>query len=626
MEQNVVEDLVIPEVPKVISNQEMYVYVPIATHENKGIANFDSYTLTISNGKVSVKESFVDGKIDNRIDDRIVQGTGQNSNKVISQKIITKLLEDKASKDEVLEIANTAAEEKAKSVAKETAEVYVDNNAASYLEFAIDNSTFVLTAKLKNGKGEVLGEVQTVDLPLESVVVNGTYDNDLKKIILTLQNGNTVYISIADLINGLVSEEYFKANASLLTGGTPIAEGTDLNTLTTAGNYYFSSSDQVFTLLNCPIISAFTMKVFYSTENSGYYLKQEIKQYNTAGYLTRHSEDAGSTWSPWSRYATTSDVVLKSGGTITGSLVITDDLIVQGTTTSVDTQNLKVKDKLIYVAKDNTTALSTPAGLITPYYDGENSGGIIYDNTGTAYVGDVVLNSDGNVDISNSNVWPLCARDKSNNWVNGHVPVWDSTNEKLVDSGSAVSIDDIGGSIAKRQSDGTLLVGTTTGDGNGYAAINREYFEARASLLKGGTPIAENTDLNTLTTPGNYYCTLSTTAATLVNCPVRVAFTTKVYYATGTYERYLKQEIKQFNSPAYFVRYSDTGTWSSWVRYTTSDEVVLNTTNQSISGIKTFSDGIKSNKTPTADNDVVRLTDLNNAISQAVTTALNTQV
>ena len=101
MEQNIVEDLVIPEVPKVIPNQEMYVYVPAATYENKGIANFDSNTLTVSNGKVSVKISFVDGKIDSKIDDRIVQVIGQNLDKVISQKAITDLLEEKASKNEL---------------------------------------------------------------------------------------------------------------------------------------------------------------------------------------------------------------------------------------------------------------------------------------------------------------------------------------------------------------------------------------------------------------------------------------------------------------------------------------------------------------------------------------------
>lgn len=40
-----------------------------------------------------------------------------------------------------------------------------------------------------------------VDLPLESVVVNGSYDSTNKKIILTLQNGNTIEFSVADLVS-----------------------------------------------------------------------------------------------------------------------------------------------------------------------------------------------------------------------------------------------------------------------------------------------------------------------------------------------------------------------------------------------------------------------------------------
>ncbi len=110
MEQNIVEDLVIPEVPKVIPNQEMYVYVPAATYENKGIANFDSNTLTVSNGKVSVKIPFVDGKIDGKIDDRIVQVIGQNLDKVISQKAMTDLLEEKASKNELESVTISKSE------------------------------------------------------------------------------------------------------------------------------------------------------------------------------------------------------------------------------------------------------------------------------------------------------------------------------------------------------------------------------------------------------------------------------------------------------------------------------------------------------------------------------------
>jgi hypothetical protein len=45
-----------------------------------------------------------------------------------------------------------------------------------------------------------------IDLPLESVVVSGSYDAVNKKVILTLENGNTVEFSVADLVAGLQSE------------------------------------------------------------------------------------------------------------------------------------------------------------------------------------------------------------------------------------------------------------------------------------------------------------------------------------------------------------------------------------------------------------------------------------
>lgn len=56
------------------------------------------------------------------------------------------------------------------------------------LTMSIDSSTYVVTTTLKDQDGNTLGSVQTIDLPLESVVVNGSYDDTTKKIILTLQN------------------------------------------------------------------------------------------------------------------------------------------------------------------------------------------------------------------------------------------------------------------------------------------------------------------------------------------------------------------------------------------------------------------------------------------------------
>lgn len=74
------------------------------------------------------------------------------------------------------------------------------------LAMVIDPATFVVTAQLKDQDGNNLGTAQTIDLPLESVVVGGSYNDSTKKVVLTLQNGNTVEFSVADLVAGLQSQ------------------------------------------------------------------------------------------------------------------------------------------------------------------------------------------------------------------------------------------------------------------------------------------------------------------------------------------------------------------------------------------------------------------------------------
>ena len=76
----------------------------------------------------------------------------------------------------------------------------------SSLTMTINSSTFVVTVTLKDQDGSTLGVVQTIDLPLETMVVDGAYDAQTEKIILTLKNGNTVEFSVAALVSGLQSE------------------------------------------------------------------------------------------------------------------------------------------------------------------------------------------------------------------------------------------------------------------------------------------------------------------------------------------------------------------------------------------------------------------------------------
>lgn len=81
-----------------------------------------------------------------------------------------------------------------------------DTKYAASISLTIDPSTFIITAQLKDQNGDNIGDSQTIDLPFESVVVGGSYDDSTKKVILTLQNGDTVEFSVADLVSGLQTE------------------------------------------------------------------------------------------------------------------------------------------------------------------------------------------------------------------------------------------------------------------------------------------------------------------------------------------------------------------------------------------------------------------------------------
>ena len=147
----------------------------------------------------------------------------------------------------------------------------------------------------------------------------------------------------------------------------------------------------------------------------------------------------------------------KAGGTVTGDMVVGGNFTVQGKTTTVDSETLRVADKLIEIGKGNTAPLTSPAGLITPKYDGINNGGIVYDNTGTAYVGDISLDSNGNVDVNNSDLQPIATRNAA--ITDGNIVEWNNTNKTLVDSGKAV--DNLSTATNLENGTGDVLIQTT---------------------------------------------------------------------------------------------------------------------------------------------------------------------
>ncbi len=95
---------------------------------------------------------------------------------------------------------------------------YVNNkmkaNIGYRLNLELNTTTYVITPKLYDIDGNLISTGDSVDLPMESVVVNGSYDSTNKKIVLTLKNGNTIDVPVSDLISGLVSEATFQSHVN----------------------------------------------------------------------------------------------------------------------------------------------------------------------------------------------------------------------------------------------------------------------------------------------------------------------------------------------------------------------------------------------------------------------------
>ena len=140
---------------------------------------------------------------------------------------------------ETIKVNNTAQQVTNKTVnitvpttAADVSALPASTKYGASLTLSIDSTTYVVTAQLKDQDGNNIGTAQTIDLPLESVVVSGSYDATNKKIILTLQSGSTVEFSVADLVSGLQTEitSTNKLDADL------VDDSTSANKFVTAAN------------------------------------------------------------------------------------------------------------------------------------------------------------------------------------------------------------------------------------------------------------------------------------------------------------------------------------------------------------------------------------------------------
>lgn len=281
----------------------------------------------------------------------------------------------------------------------------------------VDSSSVSATA-IKNtiAQRTITGQLKAVD---------GVADDDLA----TVKQLNAVQGNYTDI-----------TNIDLNTGDTTVEYDTELGiTVNAKGTltHKNGATEQPTTKFELPIVAGDGIVIDKAQNEEKISVKVDGKVTKTPNSIVKRDsagrvktadavsdEDATSYGQHTALLTYTDSELLKkldrTGGTITGNLIVSGNLSVSGEASVIESTTLKVADKLIYVAKDNTSALTSPAGLITPKYDGTNDGGIVYDNSGTAYVGDIKLDSNGNVDVNNSDLQPIATRDNYSNFTNGH--------------------------------------------------------------------------------------------------------------------------------------------------------------------------------------------------------------
>ena len=116
---------------------------------------------------------------------------------------------------------------------------------------------------------------------------------------------------------------------------------------------------------------------------------------------------------------------------------------------------------------------------------------------------------------------------------------------------------------------GTNLSITVGGTTKSVTGLYAKYFAP--------TSIAANTDLNSISIPGMYYCPSNSTAATLENCPTGLAFSLMVEQHTNPG---FKQTLTEYitGSAHTWVRNSYNGTWGEWRELAFTDSNVASAT------------------------------------------------
>ena len=174
---------------------------------------------------------------------------------------------------------------------------------------------------------------------------------------------------------------------------------------------------------------------------------------------------------------------------VAGDTVVTGNLTVSGTTTTVDTQHLRVTDPLIELGKDNVTEIATDLGIVMTRPVGSSNVAIVYDETATSLNIGYTLGNASQAGISMESGTPLDVNIYGNVHVSSNLEVGtanlfvDTVNSRVgVGKTNPDTALDVVGTVTATALVGTNLYGTLLG--SNAASVS--------SLTASGTVTATN--------------------------------------------------------------------------------------------------------------------------------------
>lgn len=330
----------------------------------------------------------------------ILQGTGNRTDATMSQDAITKALASKADKTEVV-----------KKITGNNI-VYINNSAGNLSSLLFATGAVASSIVQRDSAGHITATSAASDNQVTTLSqVRGMVSSASTLLIVQSEGQNTGYVmsqkAVTDSLAGV------RSNANRLEG---LIEDNTASITAVAGRVDTVESD------------------INNLEAKDTELQQGINK-NAADITTLNTKAENLDTATKTNASNIDKKLDKTGGTITGDLTITQNLTVQGTTTTHESQILTVKDPLIVANSDKAT-LSSYGGLLINT-NANNTYGMVYDpGSSSVKLGLGTYNSSTKKFAFNSGEGlPIVVRDDSTTWTNGHYAKWDSTKNAFVDGG-----------------------------------------------------------------------------------------------------------------------------------------------------------------------------------------------